>query len=153
MQVRIATIDDITQIKKLEEKWIEEGISRFMKKDDLKTLKKAIKKNQLFIAENKDRIVGYAKIIVQKSKKTLKIYNLRKGQRYVDIDSIFILKSYRRKGVGKKLLGIIDDFARFNKIKLIILSADNINVKGIINFYKKQGFKTHFVRMFKQLED
>jgi|GEM_PF-3354950 len=152
MITRLAVIEDLPQIKELEQKWIQEGISPYMKPDPVKKLSSSIKKGLVFVAENKEKIVGYTKILVNKATKTLKVYNLRKGQRYIDVDAIYVAKGYRRKGVGKKLLKLVEDYAMFNRIKLILLSADNANVQGIIKFYERQGFKTHFVRMFKYLE-
>jgi len=150
MIVRKAVLSDLLSIKALNREWIDENISPYVgAADTLKDLRSKIKHGWVFVAEAENKLVGYVQVLVDKMSQKMNFYGLRKGEAYVNIESLYVLKNYRKKGVGKALLSIVDDFAKGGKIKSIILSAVNYDIHGIIRFYEKNGFKTHFVRMFK----
>ncbi len=53
---------------------------------------------------------------------------------------MYLIKTYRRKGLGKKLLEMALSFAEKKNYKKIILEVYSKN-KAAINFYKKNKFK------------
>lgn len=71
------------------------------------------------------------------------------GTKYIEIDDIYIDSEHRDTGIGSILLDMILETTRKNGIaKSLVYSATKDSDK-IVNFYKKHGYKTWFVQMFK----
>ena len=108
--------------------------AKVMKKH-LKTLPK--KRNTLLLVAEVDRkLCGYA--IAEISRRP-PIYKERKE---LIISDIFIKKSMREQGVGKKLMEAVLDWTSKKGIKLISLQVDAKN-KDAIKFYSECGFTTY----------
>lgn len=58
---------------------------------------------------------------------------------YIEIYSIFVKPSYRKKGVAKKFISNCVDYCKRNKLRKIILDVSEENLKAI-NFYRKHEF-------------
>ena len=82
----------------------------------------------VYIAEDKEKIIGSA---------ALKSLENKTGK----LKRMYIHKEYRNKGIGKKLLKKIENFAIKNKLNRIVLSTSDIQLKPAFEFYKKNGFK------------
>tara|TARA_B100002003_G_scaffold206931_1_gene200965 strand:+ start:215 stop:676 length:462 start_codon:yes stop_codon:yes gene_type:complete len=153
MKIREATIKDFEKLKaiKLESKKDEMEYS-----DSLKPLGKTIeiyfeyfkeelkKENSVvFIAEDK-RPVG---IIIATYFKPLRISRFaRKGY----VSNLYILKSHRKKGIGKKLLDISLKWLKENNVKYISLEIHLENKKAL-EFYRNLGFKDYTLKLAKKI--
>tara|TARA_B100001971_G_C18240786_1_gene570721 strand:- start:1976 stop:2437 length:462 start_codon:yes stop_codon:yes gene_type:complete len=153
MKIRKATIKDFEKLRaiKLESKKDEMKYS-----DSLKLLGKTIdiyfeyfkaelkKKNSaVFIAEDK-RPVG---IIIVTYFKPLRISRFaRKGY----VSNLYILKSHRKKGIGKKLLDISLKWLKENNVKYISLEIHLENKKAL-EFYRNLGFKDYTLKLAKKI--
>lgn len=67
------------------------------------------------------------------------------GLKKIDKESVllsrfYVVKSYRRKGIGEKLYQKVLDYAYKHKFKNIYLGFDEVSKSGIY-FYEKHGFK------------
>jgi len=72
-------------------------------------------------------------------------------QNYGYIDDIFILKEFRKKGLGVKLINDFIKKIKKKKVKRIRLGV-NIKNKNAIKVYKKLGFKIRHYEMDKELK-
>jgi N-acetylglutamate synthase-like GNAT family acetyltransferase len=149
MEIRKAEIQDLNQIKKLEDDWFKEKISPYMSNDTIKEIKAGIVNNEFFVAEKDNKIIGFSKIEINKINQTMNVYGLKKNQKYIELDSVYVSKEFRKNNIGSKLVNKIKAYAKEKGIKSILLSADNSDINKLMKFYNKFGFKTHFVRMFK----
>lgn len=97
-------------------------------------MKKSIinKKNYYLIAEEKGEIIGFGHAYI-KSKDT------------GILESIYIKKQYRRKGIGKKIAKELIKWLKKKKFKYIESNA-LIKNKASLKLQEKMGFKPYFVR-------
>jgi len=127
MKIRKATQKDSLEIKKLVGKVLPEI---FKIKTPAKVLKDLddIKENYVlfYVAEDNGKIVGCAGLKIYRGKPRLK--------------RMYILKSYRRKGLGQKFLNKVLKYCKDKKYKKIILSTTP-QMKKARQFYEANGFK------------
>lgn len=100
----------------------------------------ALKKGNLFIAEEDNKIVGYT--VGEIKKQPPYIRYPKKGV----IDNVFVKKEYRDRGIGKKLIKEIISCFRKKGVSwtYLLVYPDN---KKAYNLYKKLGFKEWFIEM------
>jgi len=100
----------------------------------------------IYVAEDKGRIVGYitGNIELQKNKWDL---FFKKGERYMDIIYFYILKKFRNKGVGTKLMNAILNAAHGKGIRKFKVIAATKDLNRAVKFYKRFGFKPYATKM------
>ena len=74
----------------------------------------------------------------------------RKKAKYAAVETMFIEKKYRRKGLGNILLKDFLNWCKKNKVDYISASAYSKN-KLALKFYKRAGFKDYTVTLEKKL--
>jgi GNAT superfamily N-acetyltransferase len=138
---------DAEALAKLDEIWKKEGISLGMNPRKAKDFIKNQKKEICFIAEQNNKIIGYAcgKKLVYKSKK--KLFYLKRGEQCLNFDSLYVLKPYRKLRVGRKLIFALVREAKKEDLDSIILVAVSKNQEKLVSFYKKCGFGIVITRM------
>lgn len=94
------------------------------------------KKSCVFIAIVENKIVGY---LAGEESKGESYRNLPK---MAELNNMFILKEYRRNGVGSKLYGAFIDWCKKRKVKIIRVEATAQNPQAI-DFYRKKGFEDY----------
>jgi ribosomal protein S18 acetylase RimI-like enzyme len=88
------------------------------------------KKNELFFGYKEDNIIkGYI---------TLKLSF--PGHKHCEIYWLSVRSSFKRKGIGTKLIEFIENFAKKQKFRKICLYT-NKAMKGTRKFYEKLGYK------------
>ncbi len=101
------------------------------------------KENQkIFVVEDKNQLVGFLQAFGGRYKKN-------KHSVYIVMG---ILKVYSRKGIGTKLFGKLEKWAKQNKIHRLELFV-MIHNKAAIALYKKMGFKTEGTKKHSLLVD
>ena len=70
------------------------------------------------------------------------LINIEKNAEY-EIHLIYVIKNFRDKGLGSKLIKKIEE--NCHHLKKIYLEVSEINLKGI-SFYQKMGFKKIYTR-------
>ena len=88
----------------------------------------------LFIAEDRDEIVGFAHLYPTFSSLSL--------QRVWILNDFFIMEHVRNRGIGKRLFREVEKFAAFTKAKGIELSVEHTNTKAR-EFWEKRGFQNN----------
>jgi GNAT superfamily N-acetyltransferase len=87
----------------------------------------------IFIAQQQDKVVGFAQLYPVFSSLTL--------QRVWLLNDFFIAEEFRGSGIGTKLFVKVKEFTLLTKSKGIELSVEHSNKKAWV-FWEKQGFKT-----------
>jgi GNAT superfamily N-acetyltransferase len=95
-----------------------------------------LKKGFAAIAEADGKTVGY--IVGGK----LPPYSYRTTKRTAELGNMFIVKGYRKKGIGTKLIRAFLEWCKKEGCKHIEIEAFAANKKGI-KFYHKFGFKDY----------
>ncbi|NCN03890.1 MAG: GNAT family N-acetyltransferase [Candidatus Pacebacteria bacterium] len=84
-----------------------------------------------FVAEDNNKLVGYLAA-------SPKLISYRKS-RYLEVDNIGVIPTYRSHGVGKMLMDICKEWARENNYQKLYVNSYFQNEQAI-RFYKKNGF-------------
>lgn len=140
--MRKATMEDLKKIQELNsELFIKEfreydnslNVKWSFEKFGENYFKDAIKDEYVVVATDNEEIVGYlaGSIDVEKS------YNINK---IAELDNMFIKESYRKCGVGTKLIQSFISFCNDKEISDIRVTASFKN-KEAIQFYMKNGFE------------
>jgi len=95
-------------------------------------------KHKIFVAIIGDKIVGFIKF-------HLKCHPHLKNK-VAEIEDIFVLPKYRKKGIAKKFFKKTKIFLKSKKIKSILLNFCSKNIAAV-KLYKKIGFVEIYKRM------
>jgi diamine N-acetyltransferase len=156
--IKRVTLSDIDQIQKIgrqtffetfsasnsEEnmaKYLEEGFSR-----EKLTAEINDNNSEFYFAEFENTIIGYLKLNFGQSQTELK------DERTVEIERIYVLKSFLGKNVGQILYEKALQIARQRNAEYVWLGVWEENPRAI-NFYKKNGFVEFDKHIFKLGDD
>lgn len=145
VKYRKAAIEDCEDILKLQEQWTEEDITYGFKAESLDNLAAKIG-CFTYVAEAEDEIIGFLKATIHEAKDLAVIED---GEKYIEIDDIYVSSKYREKGIGSKLMEIILEEAGKQGIERAMVYSASKDIDSIIAFYRKHGFKSWYVQMFK----
>ena len=143
MKIRKATLEDVPVLAKLgvmlakEHRKLSKRVKiRGREKRLLSEYKKEIEnpKNAIFVAIKDNKIVGYIECFVDDS--FIEFYNYPRGF----IGELYVLKLYRRKSIGKKLLNRALKWFKSKKLKEVRLEVFAENISAI-KLYKKKTFE------------
>ena len=129
MKYELKTLDDktIDELIKLSKRWEQEectwGIIANSKQDI---------KEPLFVAIENDIIIGYifGHFYTTESKTSY----IEVGSKCFMIDEIYVLPTYRNRGIGKKLFKLMEEHIKIS-CDYITLSTSTKNYKSILHFY------------------
>ncbi len=147
--IRAAKFEDIPKLMELDKKWDEENITWNFSKLTKKEFQENITNNITLVAEENNKIVGY--FLATREKATSSKHTIKKNQKYLDIDSIYVVKKYRDKNIGSKFMKYFFKIAKNENYKIIKVAASSVDINSLIKFYEKQGFKPLFAILVKKL--
>lgn len=129
MKYELRKLDSNTkkELIELSKKWVEEDCSWGIIPNSEEDLEEP-----LFVAIDNDRIVGYIfghYYIVEN-----KTAYIEPGNKCFMIDEIYVLPTYRNKGVGKELFKLMEEYVKDNCAYLKLI-APTKNYKSILHFY------------------
>ncbi len=143
LNIRKATEQDASKIIRFLKKIYSENLDTLFKKDSVPSILKEeyyIRQiyrynGVIFIAEILNVVVGMI---------TARRYEHPQVAHSVLI-GISVLKDFRNRGIGKKLMDTIKLWAKENKVKRIELQVFSINLKAL-EFYLREGFDTECIK-------
>lgn len=153
IQIRRATLNDkaalrILGINTFKDTFAEHNTAENMEQyiatafSDAQLEKELKDKNQLFfLAEDGDRIAGYAKVREGKKQEALG------EKRALELHRIYIDKDFFGKRIGNMLLEACLDYAKTSGYKTVWLGVWEHNARAIA-FYKKHGFEKFSAHVF-----
>jgi ribosomal protein S18 acetylase RimI-like enzyme len=147
MKVREADKSDYDEIFELEQEWFNEGMSPGLENPIKKEFFKEMNKSTVIIAIGKNKIIGYLICKIRKAGEDNYVHKIKKGEEYADLDSLYIKKKFRGKGVGKELVKNCFKKVKEAGYKKVIVSADSKELNKLVKFYMKLGFKPLFTRL------
>ena len=68
---------------------------------------------------------------------------------YFEIDEVYIEADYRQQKIGTKLIEEVTKHLRETGVNRIIVSTANKDLKKMLDFYEKNGFKGWTLTLFK----
>ncbi len=145
IEIRKFNAKDIKNILNMQRTWADEnityGYTPYTEKECFDRLS-----DYSLVAEIEGEIVGFVFGSVHESNNMAIIPT---GRLYLEIDDIYVAKTYRNKGIGSILLNRIIQVAHDYAIENFLLYSANKNIEQILKFYKSHGFKSWCVRMYK----
>src|SRR2546423_8282244 len=99
MLVRRATKTDVSFVCQLQHAWFEEGNVYGFVPDNQKQIEASL--DSYLIAEVNGEVVGFVSGSVRTSAGTAVIPG---GERYLEIDNLFVLPEFRNQGIGSSLI-------------------------------------------------
>ena len=125
MNIRVSTLEDKEFVKALDKENMEPIINASGNKY-YGYMFETFEPKRCFILEENNLPIGFAYFHTPRNK--------------LDIWSIQIKKDSQGREYGQRLMKHIIDFAKFKKLKKVVLEAHKTNTKAL-NFYRKYGFK------------
>jgi len=124
-KVRVAKLEDVPQILELEKRnqWRSNANLRALFR-----LKNPNEKCKLFVAKESGEIVGYSRV------------HLYRWNNSALITTVLVDVQHRRRGVGTRLLKVMEDFARKSKARVLIIDVPPDNFPAL-QLYFKNGFQ------------
>lgn len=122
-------------IKLIAEVLLEIFKKKLKNKADLESIKESYK--VFYIAEYNGKIIGTIAL-------------KKEADNTAKIKRFYVKKSYRKKGIGQKLMNKLVRFAVKNSYKKLVLSTYP-EMKEAIEFYRKYGFKEYKYKNNKQI--
>jgi len=154
MKIRKAKLSDVNEISYLNSLLMKYHIKfdRYwnVKKDARKTYSKYVRKMirspkaTVFVADDGGKIVGFTSGKIEKRPPIFKIEKCGK------VDSTFVLKQYRRRGIGKKLIDELIKWFKSKGIEYVELEVDTRN-KIALKAWKKFKFKRFLIKKKKKI--
>lgn len=156
--IRLCTENDIEKLMEIGEKTFKETFEEENMQEDIenycrenfsyKKISSEIndKNSRYFIFEEENQVVGYMKVNFFGSQ-------MEDGyENSLELQRIYVLKSYKGKGIGKKFMEVAIDLAYENDLEYVWLGVWEHNYKAI-EFYKKKGFEKFGEHVFVLGED
>ena len=145
ISIRQATELDIPGVQELYVQWVAAGITHGLIEPEPDYFSDRL--GPLFIvAERDNAIIGFA-IGTEHTSDGLAV--IPEGDRYLEIDDIYVTPEHQSSGVGSLLLQEIEDRARSTGIHRFLVYSASQDVDGILSFYRTRGYKPWYVHMFK----
>ena len=143
--IRECKSDDLSQVIEMQKKWTKEEITFGYIPGSIEYLQTKLGE-YFIIAESNDELIGYVFGTIHKSK-NMAIMN--DGESYLEIDDIYTISGIRGNGIGSILLEKILDVAKENGVERSLIYSATKDMEGISKFYKKHGYSTWNIQMFK----
>jgi L-amino acid N-acyltransferase YncA len=135
METRFGQIEDLEEILTIYNQGIEDRIATLEEvQKDMDYMTKWYENHQgryrTFVTENNGEVIGWA---------SLHPYSQRSAYAGVGEISIYIRRDWRGKGIGQKLLTVLEGFAKENDFHKLVLATFPFNQNGQ-GLYQKMGF-------------
>ena len=136
---------DCEDILELQGEWFSEEITHGYQPEMLGSMISKINEFS-YIAECELGIIGFVSASVHEAKGMI---IMNDGEKYIEIEDIFVSSEYRDQGVGGKLVDIALEEAHSKGIERALIYSATKDLDSVVDFYRKHGFKTWYVQMFK----
>lgn len=143
--IRTCVAPDIPAIANLQQLWtLEQNVYGYTADtpDELQTRLNGY----CLVAEHQAGLVGFLLASVHVSPGLAVI---AQGERYVEVDDLYVSLAMRQRGVGSELLHEMERRARTDGIERFLLYSAVKDIDAILRFYRKHGFQSWYVQMFK----
>ena len=129
VEVRLCKKEEIEEVVKLSSEFEEEGCCNGVKSDNYEYFLA----RKVVVAIDEGKIIGYAhggEEVEEKDRTYAKA-----GDKYFELDEIYVKKEYRSQGVGKMLYWYLEAMASMKGCKTVRLNAVSKDYKKLLNLY------------------
>jgi len=91
------------------------------------------KNKNVIVAVLNNKIIGYCygEIEIEEKNRSFAV----KGDKYFDLEEVYVLPEYRKLGIGQKLFNYAENYATENNCKTVQLNAVSKDYKKLLSFY------------------
>ena len=129
----------------MQKQWALEGNTYGFSADTLEELRQRLN-SYCLVAEQDSSVVGFLLASAQVSPGLAVI---EQGERYVEVDDVYVLSQMRQRGIGSELLREMERRGRADGIERFLLYSAVKDLDAILHFYRNHGFKSWCVQMYK----
>lgn len=144
-KIRKCEQKDIDNVLKLQVQWKNEDITYGFVPGSMEYLMDKLGE-YFFVAEEDNEIVGFVYGTIHDAKE-MAIFS--DGQKYIEIDDIYICSGHRGNGAGSALLKTILETAKANNIEKSYIYSATKDIDSIVGFYREHGYKSWCIQMYK----
>lgn len=144
IRIEVCQKEDLNQVLRLQNKWVEEDITIGLAKADLAYLK-AYLNDYFLLAKDQDEIVAYTFGSLEKAK-NMAIYE--DGTYYFEIEDLYVSEAYRSHHIGSQLMNGLKAVLKANDIHHLTLYSSTKDIDRVKKFYESHGFKTWHITMY-----
>lgn len=129
MEIMFAKKADLIFVARLSKQFENEGCCNGIVADDEKYFENKI----VAICKVGEQIVGYVcgEVMVQQKN----VSYSKQGDKYFELDEIYIAPNHRNKGYGKQMFAYMEDYAKKQGCKSLRLNAVSKNYQSLLKFY------------------
>jgi GNAT superfamily N-acetyltransferase len=143
--IRQATDADVPRVQALYARWVEDDITHGLVQPGTDHFRSRL--GPFFIvAECDGVVVGFA-IGTERTSDGLAV--IPKGERYVEIDDVYVIPEHQRSGIGSGLIQEIESQAASADVGRFLVYSASRDVDGIMRFYRSHGYEPWYVQMVK----
>lgn len=147
MIIRECVASDIESVCKLQQRWFDEGIVHGWVPSPPDKLLAALGSHFL-VAEQGENLIGF---IVGTVKTSAGLAVIPHGESYIEIDDIYVEPESRSENVGSALVERLLLHAKEAGARHALVYSATKDIRRILAFYEKHGFKSWNIQMFMQL--
>lgn len=98
------------------------------------------------VAEVANEVVGFVLATEQRSPGYVVI---PEGERYLAIDDLYVIPTFRHQSIGGALLKAVETQARANGIERFLLYSSVKDLDAVVQFYRRHGYQSWSIQMYK----
>ncbi len=144
LSIRVCQREDIERVIALQQRWETEAITYGYVADTAEELAGKLA-HYYYVADVASELVGF---IAGTRHVSEGLAVIPAGQRYVEIDDLYVLPEYRNARIGTQLLNTVLHEARHQGIERFLLYSATKDIDAVTRFYRKHHFQHWNVNMF-----
>jgi ribosomal protein S18 acetylase RimI-like enzyme len=145
--IRQAAESDIQNISRLQQRWSEEGSAYGFVPESPEQVRAALSP-YLLVAEVDEEAVGFVSGSIRLGEGAAVIPS---GESYLEVENLYVSPEFRGRGVGSGLITELLARARQRGVTYASLYSAAKDIRGVLGFYEKHGFRSWYVQMFRKL--
>jgi GNAT superfamily N-acetyltransferase len=146
---RAAAESDLVGVVRLHQRWEAEGVTRGLVALDENFFRRFLG-GCFFVAMRDERLVGYVCASPSDDERSSAV--VPAGERYLEIESLYVLPEERSRGVGRLLLTRAEQSARSIGIRFVTAYSATHTMERILRYYCSNGYEVWAVQVFRALD-
>ena len=142
--IRESTMEDIDDVFQMHVDWADEALTYGQVPQRREVLVENIGP-YFYVAVDGDNTVGFA---YGSTKVSNDLAILAEGERYFEIDELYVKPDHRGSGIGGELLDRLVEACKGRGIHRFKVYSASKDLDGAMRFYRRHGFKSWYVEMF-----
>lgn len=137
-------MDDINDVFQLHQDWANEQITYGQVATEREQLVESLGP-QFYVAVDDGGTVGFAYGSTRVSED---LAIMIEGERYFEVDELYVKPNHRGKGIGGKLLDYLIEACKETGIQRFKVYSASKDLDGAMRLYRRHAFKPWYVEMF-----